>query len=272
MLVTGSNYNLNNSLSIRISTDGFSFSAFLPHESQNRFQHISYSINPDISVAANLKDALATLDIVRKKYHSIQVLIDSPCCHIPFDGFEEDRVADIFSYCYPTEQGKRVLYNILSRCNAVVLFCIEKNVHQLLVDNFPNAHFYSIETPIMEHLVGKSSARDTQKMFAVFYPHKMLTLVAAGGKISYVNSFSAASSNDYVYFLLHAWKSQGLNQFTDEMHIVGDFPQKNELMNELRRYVRQIYQIVPSAEFNRSEVSTFPQLPYDLVTLLSISL
>lgn len=271
MQVTGSNYNLNNSLSIRISTDGFSFSAYLPLERQERFKHIPYSVNPDISMAANLKEALSALDIVREKYHSVQVLIDSPCCHIPFDGFEEDGVDDIFNYCYPAEQGKKVLYNILSRCNAVVLFCVEKNVYQLLEEHFSGAHFYSIETPILEHLIEKSKARDTQKMFAVFYPHKMLTLVANSGKIAYVNNFSATSSADYVYFLLHAWKSQGLNQFTDEMHIVGDFPQKNELMNELRRYVRQIYQITPSAEFNRSEVSSFPQLPYDLVTLLSTS-
>ncbi len=271
MQVTGSNYNLNNSLSIRISTDGFSFSAYLPTESQERFKHIFYPVNPDISVAANLKDALASLEIVRVQYHSIQVLIDSPCCHIPSDGFEESVVADAFNYCYPAEQGKKVLYNILSRCNVVVLYCIEKNVYQLLVDYFPNAHFYSVATPVMEHLIEKSKARETQKLFAVFSPNKMLTLVMNSGRLLYANSFSATDINDYTYFLLHVWKSQGLNQFTDEMHIIGEFIQKNELVTELRRYVRQIYQVSPAAEFNRSEVATHPQLPYDLVTLLSTS-
>lgn len=270
MQVTGNNYKLNKSLSIRLCTDGFSFSAYSPNEpAGKRFVHISYTIDPDVSMAANLKAALGSIDLIHDRYHSVQVLIDSACCHVPFECFEEEEKELVFLCNFPNEKGKIVLYNILTQCNISVLFCIDKSVHQLLLDYFPDAHYYSVETPMLEHLAIKSKSRDSQKLFAVLQNHKLTVFVMNGGKLSFANYYFAADYNDFIYFILQVWKSLGLDQLKDEIHLVGEINKMESFVVELRRFIRQVYRVNPTAEFNRSEVATYPLLPYDLVTLLS---
>ena len=125
---TGNNYNLNKSLSIRLCTDGFSFSAYSPNELAEKVQFIQYEVNPDVSMAANLKEALNSLEIASGNYHSIQILVDGSFCHVPFECFEEEEKDNLFYYNFPYEKGKKVFFNILTRCNIAVLFALDNVV------------------------------------------------------------------------------------------------------------------------------------------------
>ncbi|MCF0186057.1 MAG: DUF3822 family protein, partial [Bacteroidaceae bacterium] len=262
MQVTGNNQNLNKSLSIRLCTDGFSFSVCSPQEEAGkRFTHIPYTIDPGVSMGANLKQALATLDVVRDTYHSVQVLIDGLCCYVPFESFEEDEKESVFFFSFPNERGKLVFYNILTRCNVVLLFGLDKSVYQLLTDYFPDVHLYAAETPVLEHLMEKSKVRDTQKLYAVFHPNKMSVFAINGGKLAFSNSFTAPDIHDYIYFLLQVWSALGMNQTQDEMHLIGEIPDKEQLVTELHRFVRQVYPVVTTVEFSRSVTADYPGLP-----------
>lgn len=268
MQVTGNNLILHKSLSIRLCTDGFSFSVYTPQAEDGRFQFFPYVVDPHVSMSANLKQAFSKVEAMQDQYSSVQVIVDGPTSHVPFEHFEEDEVERLFMYDYLHQQGRAVLYNILSHCNMVVLFCLDKSVRQLLAEHFPEAHYYAAETPVLEHLLEKSKSRDTQKMYAVFSSRGFLVSVMNGGKLCFVNHFPGHDNSDYVYFLLQVWKIQGMNQLQDELHLVGNIPERQALLDELRRYIRQVYVINPSAEYNRFEPALHPEVPYDIIALL----
>lgn len=58
------------------------------------------------------------------------------------------------------------------------------------------------------------------------------------------------------------------NQEKDELHLTGKLEDKEELLKELRNYLRQVFVINPKAEFNRSEISKIEEIPFDMQTLL----
>lgn len=58
------------------------------------------------------------------------------------------------------------------------------------------------------------------------------------------------------------------NQERDELHLTGILKDKEELLKELRNYLRQVFVISPKAEFNRSEISKIEEIPFDMQTLL----
>jgi hypothetical protein len=53
------------------------------------------------------------------------------------------------------------------------------------------------------------------------------------------------------------------------MHLVGEIPEKDWLMQELRRYLQKAYALNPTAEFNRAPATQIKNMPFDLMTLLT---
>ena len=53
----------------------------------------------------------------------------------------------------------------------------------------------------------------------------------------------------------------------DEMYLVGDAPERDALLEETKKFVKRVFYINPSGEFNRAPVAQIEGIPYDLVTL-----
>lgn len=247
MPVTGSNLIPNKSLSIRLCTDGFSFYASSLKDSS--FNYLPYTINPTISLSANIKNAIVELSELQYPYKTIQILIDSPSSIVPFEHFDEERIEDIYNFNFPHQKGKVVLYNILPKSNTAIIFAIDKNAYQLLNETFPQAKFYSVETPVIEYLVEKSKIRETQKLYVYFHEQTINLYIFNNGKLHFGNNFTYSDLNDALYFILQVWKTQGLNQFTDELHLLGNLPKEENTRKELHRFIKQVYQNNPTAEF-----------------------
>jgi len=264
MPVTGSNLTHDKSLSIRLCTDGFSFYASSLKDIS--FTYLPFSINPTISLSANIKHAIADLPELQSPYKNIQILIDSPSSIVPFERFDEEKIEDIYNFNFPHQKGKVVLYNILPKSNTVILFAIDKNAYQLLNETFPQARFYSIETPVIEYLVEKSKIRETQKLYVYFHEHTINLYTFINGKLYFGNNFTYSDLNDALYFILQVWKTLGLNQFTDELHLLGNLPKEENTRKELHRFIKQVYQNNPTAEFGlKAEKGNI--VPYDLQIL-----
>jgi len=52
------------------------------------------------------------------------------------------------------------------------------------------------------------------------------------------------------------------------MHIVGDIPEQEGLLQELKRYLGKVFIINPSADFQQAPATKVAGIPYDLMTLL----
>lgn len=267
MQVTGSNLTLHKSLSIRLCTDGFSF--YASSEQGAESVYIPYNINPTISLAANLKEAIARLPELQQDYDNVQVLISSPSSMVPFELFEEERIEELYSFNFPHRKGSCVLYNILSKSNATILYAIDKSAYQLLNETFPHIRYYSVESPVIEYLAEKSKIRETQKLYVYFHEHTLNLYIYTNGKLYFANNFTYTDLNDALYFILQVWKSQGLNQFTDELHLLGVLPEEEKTRKELRRYIKQVHQNNPVAEFGLTPASPEQSLPYDLQILIN---
>ena len=60
-----------------------------------------------------------------------------------------------------------------------------------------------------------------------------------------------------------------MDNMTDELHLSGDMPEREQLVEQLHRFVKKVYILNPTAEFNRTPVSLIKGMPLDLVTLFA---
>ena len=79
-------------LSIRLSTDGFSFSIFNP-EGEKDFLFTPYTVNNSYSMTANVKELFASDETFKRRYKQVNVLIDTPrFTTLPLEMFDDEQM------------------------------------------------------------------------------------------------------------------------------------------------------------------------------------
>ncbi|MBR1503460.1 MAG: DUF3822 family protein [Prevotella sp.] len=254
---------------IRIGKNTLSFSLLDVTSQDQPVIYEPYVVKGGISMAANLREALKTVDLSAADTHRVQVLLDTTSTLVPIDDFEEEEIEVLLNQVFPTSQEPRTaLFNVLSDLKAVCLFAINKDLRGVICDRFADAQFIQAMTPVWRHLHQRSFTGHRNKLYAYFHSKRLDLFSFQQNRFKFCNSFEASHAYDALYFLLYTWKLLRLETEHDELHITGDIPEQEWLVNELKRYLRKAYVINPVADFQQTAVTKIPGMPYDLMTLL----
>ncbi len=227
---------------IRIGQYHLSFSTIDAENSETPVTYEPYVVKSNMSIAANLREALKGAGLKQMGIVRALVILDTPVLLVPVEVFEEQTMADMYYHSFPKKEQEQVLYNVLPDLNAVAVFSINKDLKLVLDDHFADV---------------KSFQQNRFKFY---------------------NRFDTHREQDALYFLLYVWKQLSLKNEHDELHLVGnDFASDTQadndkqkwLTDELRRYLQNVYVINPSAEFNRAPVTSIKGMPFDLMALFT---
>ena len=244
-------------LSIRLSADGFSFSIHHPQDEEDFF-FANHPVNVSYSMTANIKKMIQAIGELKYPYQQTNILIDtSRFTPIPFDLFEDELGDELFYHNFQHRDNEIVLCNILGKSNIALLFGMDKHAHQLLVEQFPQARIFACVSPLTEHFINLSKKEYSRKLYAHFRPNKMEIFAYDKGKLLLINTFNCKQTSDQVYYLLYVWQQLGFSQEKDQLYLVGNMDAKEELLNELNKFLRQV-NLLPMQE----------ELPFDLQTLM----
>lgn len=243
-------------LSIRLSTDGFSFSVFNPHNNAETLIS-DYPIDESLSLTANLKNAFNDTECLQHNYLRVNILMAGQrVTYMPLELFEDEQTEEIFYYNHPKQANETILYNILSNNNLVVLFSIDKSTKNFLTERFPNAKFYAQSTPLIDFFSTKSRLGNCRKLYAHLRKEGMELFAYERGRILLANSFPCKETADQVYYLLYIWKQLGFEQERDELHLTGKFLAKEALMQELQKYIKQVFIMNPATNLDFQAITS----------------
>lgn len=238
-------------LSIRLSTDGFSFSLFNPLSNEEAQQVYEYAIDDSLPLTANLKKAFREIEWLRNSFRRVTVLIASKRnTYLPLDYFEDEQCETILYQNHPKRENEVVLYNIVRQNNIVVLFGLDKTTHRFLLEQYPEAKFYAQTTPLLEFFANKSRQGNCHKLYAHFHKEHIDVFAFERGRLQLANSLACKETSDQLYYLLYIWKQLGLEQERDELHLTGRFNNKEELLSELRKYIKQVFIMNPATNLD----------------------
>lgn len=265
--------NLKNSmlytLSIRLSADGFCFSVYSPHQKE-ALTYSHYRVEANISLTANLKQALAVNEYLKFPFKRVNILFtNTGYTLIPFDVFDEEQAETLYYYNLPKLHNESVYYNILHRSNVVTLFGIDKSTLSLIHEQYPDAHIYTNISPIIEFLAEKSRNSNSRALYVYLQQKQMHYLAFECGKLLFANTFSNPGKNDCIYYTLNLWKQVGLNQQNDHLWLIGSVNEKDELLPELGKYIEHIGILPPIEQFcSEGSLAKENEFPFDMQALL----
>ena len=271
--MTDATINLNQSvqytLSIRLSTDGFSFSIYNPLNGNDVF-FCFYPVNVQHSMAANIKQFLADTDELKHTFKQTNILVHTKrYTTIPLELYEDEQTDLLFYQNLPQQNNEVILCNILGKSNVVILFALDKLSHLFLSEHFPNARFFATISPLTEHFSVKSKAGNNYKLFAHLLPEALDVLALDKGKAQLINTYPATNVEDCCYYLLNIWKQLGYNPERDELHLSGLSDKCKILSAQLQKYLRHVFIINPQAELNVTGDGQAKDIPFDMQSLIS---
>ena len=237
-------------LSIRLSTDGFSFSIYNPlHESSLSF--FEKETNASLSLTANLKQIFRETEFLTLPYRRVNILMaDKRFTHVPTDFFEEEQAGILFYHNHSPKENEIVLHNVLSRSNVTVIFGMDRSAYLFLKEQYPEARFYSQASPLNEYFSTKSRLGNSKKMYVSLRKNAMDLFCYERGHLLLANSFECGQTADRIYYLLYIWKQLGFDQERDELHLTGILADKENLVTELRKFILQVFIMNPETNID----------------------
>ena len=254
---------------IRIGKHHLSFSSMNLLQAENPIVYEPYVMKSSMSVAANLREALKGADIVQANAKRALVMVDAPILLVPVELFEEQDMTEMYSHAFPRKEQETILYNVLPDLNAVAVFAISRDLLTVLNDNFDDVKFTTAMSPVLRHLHKRSFTGARSKLYGYFNDQKLEVFSFYQNRIKFYNQFETSRAYDAIYFLLYVWKQLAFDAEQDELYLVGDIPERELFVNELRRYVQKVCIINPSADFNRAPATQVKNMPYDLMALFT---
>ncbi|MBR1409817.1 MAG: DUF3822 family protein [Prevotella sp.] len=256
---------------IRIGSNTLSFTTLDAASAEHPIKYQPYVVRGGISMSANLREAFKTGEYVDDEASKVQVVIDSPSLLMPIEQFDESEIETVFSYSYPAGQEKRVvMYNVLPDLKAVCLFAINKNLDTVIRDRFDDeVSFIHAMTPVWRQLHQRSFTGHRNKLYGYFHAKHLDIFSFQQNRFKFCNSFDATHAHDALYFLLYVWKQLRLESEHDELHILGDIPEQDWMVQELKRFLHNAYVINAKAEYQEAPATRIKGMPYDLITLIT---
>jgi hypothetical protein len=133
---------------------------------------------------------------------------------------------------------------------------MDKYAHQLLCEHFPQARIFACASPLTEYFAQKSREDQCKKLYVHFRKNTMEVFAFDRSKLLIINTFSSLQPSDQVYYLLYIWKQLGFEQERDELHLTGKFLAKEALMQELQKYIKQVFIMNPATNLDFQAITS----------------
>ena len=260
---------LNKKLIMRIGRNTLSFTLPDPVETDQTLRYEPYVVKGGISMAANLREALKTASLPSADIKRVQVVLDTPSMFVPIEQFEEEHINNLYNYTFaPSQEPRKILFNVLPYLKAVCLFPVNKDLYGVINDHYDNVQFTHAMVPIWRYKHQRSFTGHFYKLYATFFDRQLCLFAFQQNRFRFCNTFEVTHANDALYFIVYVWKQLRMDVLHDELHLSGEVPEEEKLMKELKMYLQKVYLSNPAAEFNQAPATKVKGMPYDLMTLI----
>lgn len=245
--------------------------SFVTQASDGEIIYEPFPVRSGMSMSANMREAFKESNILLSNPQRAFVCIDSPTLVLPLEDAQNEKLGLQYEYVYPNQKGCSIETFLMPSLNAVIVYSVNKDLKLVMEDNFADVRLLPLMAPTWEFMLRRSVGGNNKKMFAYFHDGKLNICIFNRNRFTFVNSFEGNDAHDAIYFILGVWKQQGFNAVEDELYHMGEIPEKDWFVNEIREFIQNVYPISPMAEYNRAPVTLVNGMSADMmITFQSI--
>lgn len=226
-------------LSIRLKTDGFSFSIY--NTTTKEYHSEEIETDSSLSLTANLKRTFKEQEFLSKPYRQKNVVfVGTRYLLLPLELFEDEQKETLFYHSHVKKENEIILYDIVKKMNIVVLYAIDKSAYRFLKEWDKELGIQSETSLFINrlHSINKSSGK--KQLFLNLRKGKIDLFSLFEGNLLSINTFTTQAVSDILYYSLHLWKQLEFNQLQDEFLFWDNSGEVKTIVPELGKYIKNI--------------------------------
>lgn len=224
-----------------------------------------YEVKSGISMAANLREAFKSSNLLRRVCQKVTVLLDSPTMLVPLEDFQAEEVEVQYRFVYPKSEGDSIEMSVVPAFKNMAIFSINKDLKNVLNDHFGEVKIKPLMASVWDFLLKRSLGSNNKKMYAYFHDGKVDICSFHRTRFAFANTFEAESMQNAMYFILGAWKQIGGQAMLDDLYLCGNIDNREKLTEDLKQFLARVFFINPSADFNRAPATQILNFPLDMI-------
>ena len=259
--------NLNRTLSIRISTDGFCFCSYTP-SLPDSLKYFFYKPEKDLTLTTNLQKGVELCPFISdSENYDVKAIIEAnEFTTIPIEYDDRQSYKTFYRHCFPQSETRfEVVANRLNAQGITVLFPVEKALYEY-IQRLGSTTFYS-SMSILSGLLTSKPVEEDSYMLAFFQGNLAMYISIKDGKLQLANAFRSESGQDSIYYLLSIWKEQGFSQEDDTLYLCGDSGVEANIMT-IGRFIKRCKRLNASQLFPSTLLNKLEGIPFDLQALI----
>jgi hypothetical protein len=224
-----------------------------------------YAMKRSMSVEANLREAFRTVELLKRAGNRVTALVDSPVLLVPLDEYKAEEMEQQYGFVCTQPAGTVVANTVLPSLDSVAVYAVSKDLRTVLGDHFEEIRILPLMAHMWEFLLQRSFGGTNKKLFAYFHDNVMDVCSFSRGRFLFSNRFSVTDSHDALYYLLGVWKNIGAKAMVDDLFLLGRIPAREALVSDAKEFLRRVYYINPSGDFNRADFTQVDNMPFDMM-------
>ena len=253
-------------MTIRVSEGSLTF-ALADKHSASQIIFKPFTCRSGVSMAANLREAFKSEELLRTPTDRAQVLVDAQVLLVPIEEYRDDVMEALYKHSFPRADGSVIMSNVLPDLNAVALFSVNRDLKMVVEDHYNDVKFVCLMRPVWNYMHRRSFVGNRRKLYAHFHDNKLELFSFERNRFIFCNSFEVKHSKDAEYFILFVWKQLALDQQRDNLFLSGDILEREALLDVLKQYIGMVSVVKASADFNRAPITMIKGITWDIVSL-----
>lgn len=230
-------------VSIRLRSDGFSFTGFIPSE-QGSFFYEEISLDQTKPFLKALKECFFAYPFFTYPYKKVYVtLANRQYTLVPENVFLEKQASRLMSFVFSSSEEK-VLHTLQKDLDVEVAFVIHPELYDFFSRELVEPQFTHIISPVLSLCRKQNISCFPKQLYVSMHEGIMDAICFDKGALTFANSFNYNDPGDIIYYVLYIWKQAGMDQMEDELFLYADPAMFRELEESLKNYLLKIHILI----------------------------
>jgi len=243
-------------LSIQFSLDGFSF-CVLDSKTRKDIYFTQYQFEETLNSPEDLLKKIETIfkndANLQIEYAAVSVIHQSNLSTIvPTKYFDENSLATYLNFNIKTLKTDFITFDSIDTIDAKNVYVPYVNINNYLFQNFGEFEYQHHSSILLKKLF-KLEASNQKKMYVNVSKSSFDIVVLENRKLIFSNSFSYATKEDFIYYILFTAEQIQLNTEEFQLYFMGEIEVESEIYKIAYTYIKNIF-------FLKSENSIFKDL------------
>jgi len=234
------NFTTEYKLSIQVSLDGFSFCILDDIRKKHLvFKHFPFLLSNDTFLSKKVKEIIENEEALNKRYKKILISYASPRFTIIPNSLTLPDNKEVFNFNHNFIEDESVKSISVGHFKTNIIFGIPNKTFDFLNTHFKKPEVFH-QTKVLSRIISQKIKPEKVISLVSVSKRFFTILITKREKLAFINSYRYTNNMDFIYYLLHIFKSEGISLQETPVYLTGEITEDSHLIEFMKKHFSKV--------------------------------